>query len=139
MSGVIRRFITAHKEGACDVFERLPIAEREKAERAFVPADAVGLAVMCKRYAAFARSLLDRVRYAELLKIADASVLRSVPLKAAREDRGAVNSLLEWAAGSRQVSISYEDIPRAVARVRAIQQSCEGPPLAASAGGLLLY
>jgi hypothetical protein len=64
---------------------------------------------MCQRYAvhyaseleiaAFARSLLDRVRYAELLKIADVSVLRSAPLRAARGDRGAVNSLLEVGSG----------------------------------------
>lgn len=87
----------AHKEEACDVFERLPIAEREKAERAFVPADAVGLAVMCQRYAvhyaseleiaAFARSLLDRVRYAELLKIADVSVLSLSGPRAGAEAR----------------------------------------------------
>jgi hypothetical protein len=134
VSGVIRRLI---RRGAYDVFERLLIAEKKKRGVRYVPADAVGLAVMCPRYAAhyaseleiaaFARSLLDRVRYAELLKIADASVLRSVVLRAARGDRGAVNSLLEVGSG-----LSPGDIERILPELQReferYSRAARGPP-----------
>jgi hypothetical protein len=69
----------------------------------------VGYAVVCPLYArryaeekevaVFTRALLDRVRYAEALKLVDVETLTSVVRRAAKGDRRAMESLLEVGRG----------------------------------------
>ncbi|WP_167827646.1 hypothetical protein [Pyrobaculum islandicum] len=134
MSEILRRLL---RRGAYNIFEKLLGIEREKHGLRYVPADAVGYAVVCPRYAAmyaaerevavFARALIDRVRYAEELKIVDPSVLKSTIRKALRGDRKAAESLLEVGRG-----LTPKDIERIFPSLRQeferYRKAARGPP-----------
>lgn len=106
MSALLRRLV---RRGAYDLFKSWLETERGKYGIRYVPGDAVGYAVVCPLYArsyaeekevaVFTRALLDRLRYAEVLKIVEVETLASVVRKAVKGDRRAVESLLEIGRG----------------------------------------
>jgi len=95
----------------------------------------VGYAVVCPLYArsyaeekevsVFTRALLDRLRYAEALKLVDVETLSSVVRRAARGDRRAMESLLE--VGRDLTPQEVEKIfPQLLLGVSALQQATRG-------------
>ena len=106
MSALLRRLA---RKGEEEFFARLLELEKKEHGIRYVPADAVGYAAVCPRYGALyaeerevavcARALMDRVKYAVLLKIADAKAVDSLVAKAARGDPGAAKRLLEVGRG----------------------------------------
>jgi hypothetical protein len=106
VSALLRRLA---RKGLYRLFQAMLTLEKEKYGLRYVPAEAVGYAVVCPLYArsyaeekevaVFTRALLDRVRYAEALKLVDVETLTSVVRRAARGDRRAMESLLEVGRG----------------------------------------
>ena len=106
VSALLRRLA---RKGLYRFFQAMLTLEEEKHGLRYVPAEAVGYAVVCPLYArsyaeekevaVFTRALLDRVRYAEALKLVDVETLTSVVRRAAKGDRRAMESLLEVGRG----------------------------------------
>jgi hypothetical protein len=106
VSALLRRLA---RKGLYRFFQAMLTLEKEKYGLRYVPAEAVGYAVVCPLYArsyaeekevaVFTRALLDRVRYAEALKLVDVETLTSVVRRAAKGDRRAMESLLEVGRG----------------------------------------
>jgi len=106
VSALLRRLA---RKGLYRFFQAMLTLEGEKYGLRYVPAEAVGYAVVCPLYArsyaeekeaaVFTRALLDRVRYAETLKLVDVETLTSVVRRAARGNRRAMESLLEVGQG----------------------------------------
>jgi hypothetical protein len=106
VSALLRRLA---RKGLYRFFQAMLTLEKEKYGLRYVPAEAVGFAVVCPLYASsyaeekevavFTRALLDRVRYAEALKLVEVETLTSVVRRAAKGDRRAMESLLEVGRG----------------------------------------
>ena len=115
MSTLLRRLA---RRGLYSLFQTILALEKEKYGVRYVPAEAVGYAVVCPLYArsyaedkevaVFTRALLDRLRYAEALKLVDVDILSSAVRKSAKGDRRAMESLLEVGRG-----LTPQDVERA--------------------------
>ncbi len=106
MSALLRRLA---RKGLYRFFQAVLTLEEEKHGLRYVPAEAVGYAAACPLYArsyaeekevaVFTHVLLDRMIYAEALRLVDVETLTSVVRRAARGDRRAMESLLEVGRG----------------------------------------
>ncbi|AAL63392.1 hypothetical protein [Pyrobaculum aerophilum] len=106
MSRLLRKLA---RGGAIDFFSRLLEVEKSAYGLQYVPADAVGYAVVCPRFgrlyaterevAVFSRALIDRVKYAVLMKVAEPSLVDSLVARAFKGDREAARRLLEVGRG----------------------------------------
>ncbi|ABP50071.1 MAG: hypothetical protein OWQ51_01575 [Pyrobaculum arsenaticum] len=134
MSALLSRLA---RKGEEEFFARLLELEKREYGLRYIPADAVGYAVVCPRYGAlyaeerevavFARALMDRVKYAVLLRIADSKVVDSLVAKAASGDSGAARRLLDVGRGltTSELQRAFDDLKRDFEHY---SKAARGPP-----------